>query len=569
MTTLTRAQIDHPPPVSNIRLDDLSNGPGLLPFRLGKTKIISHDHTFLQEIDLYTIQQLIDSQKLQLTDALNKIPNHKFNLFKHQAIHLSYKLNKISTQLKSFEPRRVKRGLINPLGTIIKSITGNLDNDDALRFENALKILQKNDQESSINYNKHISLYKEMTFQQTQVLSNLSSNQQKLVKAFSFLSNKTSTNSEEITIYSQLFQLFSILSENAQDLSYEISRLENILAFSRTHSMHHSILSINDLITMISKLKAMYSPDEILNLDLRYYYDIISLGSYYIDQRIVIVLKFPIMSPHTYNLYRICPVPNKNSKIILPPFPYIATNSKEFVYMEAECPKIDTWYICAQRASRQTRNQRDCIHHLIHKQEADASCNSIPVSLSKEALLELDSQHYIISFPKQTIVQMNCGQEEQHALQGSFLATVPRNCNIKTPEFTIVNIDDKLRGHAVEIITIPQESSSSSANQSPYYNLTTIDLNKLHNIQHQVMMEVPIKTDTIDFSSIYHTTIPIYIIVILGAAALSVICYLHKGRSGKLNLSHEMPEQTLSSPNSSRMSLQERKAATFALDIGK
>lgn len=570
---LTRAQADRPL-ASNIRLDNLSDGPGILPFKLGLTKIISHDHTFLQEINLDIIQRQIDLMHAQLTDAANKIPNQNFLLFKYQILHLFSKLNKTTLQLETFEPRRVKRGLFNPLGTFIKSISGNLDNDDALQFENALKILQKNDQELTFNLNRHISLYKEMTIQQTSILNNMSQNQQKLDKAISHIINMTNTDRERISQYAQLSQLFNMISENVQDLSDEISRLENILAFSRTNSMHHSLLSIQDLSFMISKLKAFYGSNSVLNLDIRYYYDLVSLGSYFADKKIVIVLKFPILSMSTYDLYRLCPVPNKHSEIILPSFPYLATNSREFVYMEAECPKIDTWYICKQKISHQTRTQRDCIYHLIYQQEIDDTCHPTPISLFKEALLELDSQHYVISFPKQTKVQISCGQEEHHLLQGSYLATIPRNCSIKTPEFTIANIDDKIRGHAVEIMTIPKESSITKK-QSLRYNLTTIDLNKLHNIQHQVLMEVPTMVDSLNLSNtpIYHTTIPLYGVIVFSTAALIIWYYYRQQRSEKWNPSTstniEMSGLSERSPPGSSTSIQERKAATFALNISK
>lgn len=500
-----------------------------------------------------------------MTDLTNRIPNSKFLYFKHHINQLFDKLNTTLLQLDTFEPRRSKRGLINPLGTFIKSITGNLDNEDALRLENALKTLQKDDKEISTNFNKHISIYKNLTLQQTKILEKISDNQKKLEKALSYMQNSSSISNERIILYAQLSQLFSILSENIQDLSLEMIRLENILAFSRTNSMHHSILSINDLVNMLSKLKNLYGSNSILDLDVRYFYNIIRLGTYFVDKKIVIVLKFPIMSPITYNLFKLCPVPNKKFEIILPPFPYIATNSQEFVYMEAECPKVDTWYICKQKVNHQTRTQDDCISKLIRHQEIDETCNPTKVYFTKEALLELDSQHYIISFPRKTKVQIFCEQEEHRLLEGSYLATIPRNCHIKTPEFTAVNIDDKLRGHAVEIMTFPAKSSNS-LEISPQYNLTTIDLNELHNIQHQVIMETPTKFESTNFSSMYHTTIPTYVITLLGAAVLIIVLlYIKKQR--KFIIPRDIEMGTMNQAASSDFA--QRKAATFSLDLGK
>lgn len=566
VTTSSRAQVNTQ---MDIRLDSLSDGPGILLFKLGDTKIISHDHTFLQEIDLDRIQEQVTLVQRQLTETSSNIPNHSFPFYKHKILYILDKLNKITQQLDSFKPRRVRRGLINPLGTFIKSVTGNLDNDDALKFENALKIIQKNDQQLSTSFNKHISIYKDLTLQQTQVLNNLTTNQKKLQSIVNYLLNASNSNREYVLHNARLSQVFDILSANAQDLLLEISRLENIIAFSYTNSMHHSLLSIRDLGNMVSKLKELYGSDSILSLEVRYYYDIIKLGSYFSDNRLVIVLKFPIIYPSTYDLYRLCPVPNTNSEIILPPLPYIAINSKEFVYMETECPKTETWYICEQKIIHQTRTQRDCISQLIHKQEVDKTCSRTAVKLTKEGLLELDSQHYIISFPRKTRVQTTCGAEKHRILTGSFLATIPRNCSIKATEFTIINIDDKVRGHAVEIMTLPKSLSLNSTKSLTHYNLTTINLDQLHNIQQQILTEIPTRLSTADSSSIYHTTIPTYSIVIFGAAALIILLYRHRRRVRSATPTNIELSTVNANSTSIAETLQDRRAATFALDISK
>lgn len=553
-----------------IRLDDLSDGPGILPFKLGSTKIISHDHTFLQEIDIDMISRQIDILQVQLTDLSNKLSNKNYSIFRHQILHLFNKLNKTALELETFEPRRAKRGLFNPLGSFIKSISGNLDNEDALRFENALNILQNNDQDISLKFNKHISLYKEMTLQQTQILNNLTSNQGKLYKAINLISSTVLSDKDLILQFSQISQLFSIVSENVQELSFEINRISNIIAFSRTNVMHHSILSVGNLRSMLSKLKELYNPSSLLNLDIRFYYDLISLGSYFIDKKIVIVLKFPIMSLQSYDLYKLCPVPNKKSEVILPPFPYMASNSQEFAYMEAECPKIDTWYICKQQLGHQIRTHSDCVFNLIYHQHT-ADCHPTSISLLKEALLELDSQHYVLSLPSEIRIKSSCRQENYEILKGSYLATIPRNCSIRTPEFTIVNSDDKSRGQPVEIMTFPESipMSADSKKQLPHYNFTTTDLNKLHNIQHQVLMDPPVDINSENLSSLYHTTIPTYVIVLLSALALFSLAYYMKRQLNRKQIVSLQSQEIEMASAVSTASTADKKAATFALNLRK
>lgn len=62
----------------------------------------------------------------------------------------------MSDQLLTFQGKRSKRGL-NGLGSIIKSVSGNLDYTDALKYENVIAILQKNENNLAIEINHQIS----------------------------------------------------------------------------------------------------------------------------------------------------------------------------------------------------------------------------------------------------------------------------------------------------------------------------------------------------------------------------------------------------------------------------
>lgn len=496
----------------------------------------------------------------QLVDTAHTLSNNSLLLFNIQIKFLHDKLNKILLQLETMKPGRVKRGLFNPLGTFIKSVSGNLDHADALRFETIMHDLKKNEGQISNKLNQHISLFKEFTLQQTLLLNNLTVNQLKLDKALRYVINLTTSHDERILRYTHLAQLFVILSDNIQELAGEISRLENILAFSRSISLHHSVISIRDIKNMISKLQHLYSSDQVIDLDLRYYYDIISLGSYYLDKKIVVVLKFPITLPTTFNLYKLCPVPNKENLVILPPYPYVATDLKEFVYTEAECPKIDKWHLCEQKLSHQIRSNLDCMGKLIKLQEIDETCQTTPISLSKEALLELDSRHYIISLPNPTKIQLFCGQEKHQLLHGSFLATVPKSCKIKSPEFTLANIDDKVNGIVVEITAFPRMTNYTQKIEQNYH-LTSIDLGTLNNIQRQITMESPVATDSANLSSLYHTTIPLYVIIValLSAGALLSAYIIRRMKTMGTASNNEVIE----------LSETDKRAATFAVNISK
>lgn len=102
-------------------------------------RLTTHYHTYLQYIDLDVIESKINSTYMQLETYKTRLTNETYLLFENQIDHLLTSLNKVNIQLKSLEPVRAKRGLVDGFGSIIKSITGNLDHSDAEHYDNLIK----------------------------------------------------------------------------------------------------------------------------------------------------------------------------------------------------------------------------------------------------------------------------------------------------------------------------------------------------------------------------------------------------------------------------------------------
>lgn len=75
------------------------------------------------------------------------------------------------SQLETFEANRARRGLVDGLGSVIKSVTGNLDYTDAMHYNQALKPLQDN--QNDLIHEFHISLTKNWTNQYSRVIDSM------------------------------------------------------------------------------------------------------------------------------------------------------------------------------------------------------------------------------------------------------------------------------------------------------------------------------------------------------------------------------------------------------------
>ncbi|KAL0894309.1 hypothetical protein ABMA27_014306 [Loxostege sticticalis] len=478
-----------------IRLESLDDGPGLLPFKLGPTRLITHYHTFLQRIQLNDIEDKILQLQTQVQTYETRLPNDTYSLYELQINYLNTKLNSALEQLHSLEPSRTKRGLIDGLGSVIKSISGNLDHSDAIKYNNAIQTLYNNENKISFELNNHISYSKEWMTKHFGVISKLVENQHIINSTLAFLMDKNSQHAESLTKFAKFAQLLAIISENVNDLLDELITLENTLAFIRASSTHHTMLKVEILSNMLVKLRKIYGRDSILDLELREFYDLIKPAYYFIDREIVLVFKFPIVT--------------KNA----------------FVYIEAECPKLSYGYLCEEDVNHQIRTVPDCIQHLISRQSLEKTCKLTNVTLHKEAMEKLDDQHYVISLPHLTKIHLTCGREDYTQLQGSYLVTLPVNCHLRTPEFTIINDNDEIKGNPLKIMKIPNIEMQTT--DSSHVNLHSIDLQSLHSIQDKIALQTPVQIDAPTTETLYHTTIPFYG-VLLSATVLIFVVMLRR-----------------------------------------
>lgn len=148
-----------------IQVQNLDSNPGILPFKLGEVSLKTATHTFLHYIDMNEINKQVletnkhyDDLKLlidQFSDDINRIT------LLNTCNSLNYELKLVNYKIRSLMPNlRTKRGLINPLGSLVKFISGNLDQQDAEEIHNHLKELENNENKIINKFNNHLSLSK-------------------------------------------------------------------------------------------------------------------------------------------------------------------------------------------------------------------------------------------------------------------------------------------------------------------------------------------------------------------------------------------------------------------------
>lgn len=149
----------------------MNDNPGILPLKLGNAQNKIDTWKFIQVFDITNlIQQFNEIQnqyfriKIAFENNTNVSKTYKYNFY--NSYNLANLLQtKINIQIKQINPlygannNRYKRGLIDGLGSIIKSITGNLDQYDAEKYNKAIENLSDNQLKIKTIIKNQISMF--------------------------------------------------------------------------------------------------------------------------------------------------------------------------------------------------------------------------------------------------------------------------------------------------------------------------------------------------------------------------------------------------------------------------
>lgn len=518
-----------------VRIQNLDNNPGILPFKLGTAKIKIATHTFLHYINLTALQNQIDSityQYEKLEDIINSSETeHKLPLFETYK-HLSYEVNVVNQKLKSISPaNRQKRGLINPLGSLVKYITGNLDQQDAKEINNNILELE-NKQNKIINkVNKQISLTSSLMTNINQTMTVVSKNQKAIENKINEIANDLQQTKSNYVHYLEIHEIMDQIKLNLDSLLNFLNDIENAISFASLKTLHHSIIPQNELKEIVKEFHNSHHNTQLLFKQNEYlnYYEVVETNVFAIENRIVFSLDFPLVHSDTFEYYHLYSVPNKNQSIIIPPSTYLTLSTDLYQYQNEECIDLKPNYFCKNNNLLPIHENPDCITALLTLSNKLDQCQQVPVHIQKAMMEEIDSAHYIGIFPEEQRIQTNCVENEVSSMMGTHLFTVPPKCSIKTPKYEYKNEKDIFHGHPVTLDEI--KSVTIPVSKTKKIKLEKIPLDKLHELQLQSSTE-----DFLEFTKIHQNTYINWLPWILITAVL-IGCIYFAIKNNKMKIS--------------------------------
>lgn len=397
-------------PSQGLVIHDLTNHHGHHAHPLGIGKIISHYHQFYNFINISNIEReyrklLVNHVVVEYNNGIiNESLSSLSNILLINCLRIEDHLNKLKVH------NRTKRGLVNAVGSIIKFITGNPDATDAKMYEENIKLLFKNQDSIIKQVNKFVSFANHISDRYRQNIDIITQNIEKTNKEFSKLNNIIDLNIR----LQYLIHVSNILLTILDDIN-------DIITLSRNGIVSTRIANSSEIERIIDHLKLIYKPDELLPFSKFHLFQILSNSKIKIavtEDTIICILLVPILNPNTYRLTHIYPIPNIESKVLLPPARYFLFDGIHHFWTNNECIAYENLYIC------ESLIENHCNAVL------PVNCTFATAKNNYKLYEQLEDSTILVDFKENTTIIEQCSDIRYFVVQFSNIVFSTNNCKI-------------------------------------------------------------------------------------------------------------------------------------------
>ncbi|CAB3238648.1 unnamed protein product [Arctia plantaginis] len=383
----------------------------------------------------------------------------------------------------------IKRGLINPAGSIIKAITGNMDNEDAIRYDNLINNIQSKQNVMS----SKITLISEMVDTFVNITNSTRNNfiiLEKTIKEIEEILNKTQFQ----RIKNLVLNTYNLLTHNFQVLLTRLDEVDTAVSFSRVNILHQSILDTNELFKIlkdIEKTDRLAFPVTITNLvNIEHCIDI---KAYVKGKQITFIMTVPTVQLDVYNYYTLHPFPMYNpnlnlSFLITPKHSHILAKGLKLVSLSQTCREIDEGKFLCYESNVSFEEETTCIKDLMTFSAKIMSCRPLPVNASDIKIKYIQPNSWLIYAGFSTFLTEDCDSEtSQRSVMGTYIITLDNACEVKLGKITL----RQRRLQAAEMdfrstptIHLPSIIAPEDIKLRSTINLDEIDLENLQILSH-------------------------------------------------------------------------------------
>jgi hypothetical protein len=374
---------------------------------------------------------------------------------------------------------RAKRGLINGIGSLAKSLFGTLDYEDAEYYDNMIDKLNSNERNVIELVKEQINIVASTIENFNQTVSSFRTNEFKFNKNIEYLnkyihdSNDRFSHIESIeTLHVHLLSLFQLINE----LETQLETIISSILFAKTNSIHPSIITPEQIFKELVKTPP-YLPKGVeypVTLEIQNIHKLLDLSQvqiYHSDDKLIFKISIPLTDNTIFNLYNLLPLPTSIGTSFISIHPknkYLAYSESKTQYSLLD--SIDNCKLLSKQSFICPYN------HMIYSGHAKPSCETLLLTAS--------------SIPKSCLLQQTHGPLNMwHRLwtknRWIFVLTKPMsltiNCDSRVNDLKLANVGiltlgPNCKGYSPEVLLISENVNSSEVNViTPNINIAKDD----------------------------------------------------------------------------------------------
>lgn len=347
---------------------------------------------------------------------------------------------------------RSRRAWVAGVGSVMKHIFGTLSEDDGIRYDEAITALQNNVKKSASLIRENILVTNSVISSFNKTVYNIKANEDNLNEAINKLSILTQdlfNNTRDIEYQSHLNVIINSLETTILTLSFQLNDIIDAILFSSQNILHPAIVAPQQLHReLIDSSKYLPSNLELpTTLDISSIHFILNISqivSYYINEKIIFVIRVPLVSVNAFSLFHVMslpvshnPVNPKSFSMIIPSYKYLAMTKDKSQYCNLEdldqCKRMnhDT-YICDVSTVYASDAKLSCESELITKvvNQLPSSCKTEIINGNLNIWKSIKNNKWIFVQSQPIKLSVDCigSPLREHIILGTGVLQIPPGC---------------------------------------------------------------------------------------------------------------------------------------------
>lgn len=366
---------------------------------------------------------------------------------------LERKLGELEYKFEIIKPSvRSKRGIINGLGSVIKFISGNLDQEDLDRINDKINNISNTNNNLATAINGQVSINDKLINKINNITDYINTHQY-IIKEFL---KDQSSQMNGVNTELRYLQAIDRISDNIDELLRQLSEIHDSIIFAKLGIIPRYVLHPGEM----NSIKNYMRKQNVNIISSEHIYEILKLDAFYKDNDIILDIKIPNFINTTFTLYHLNVIPINLTKVPKIPSRYVLSKGDAIRYLDRICTKVEDQFIC----ENSPEEKNSCILKLIEGED-DANCETTPY-IPKSTVELIEPGHLLVATKEPKHLKNTCGRKNRFIV-GAVLINF-KNCSVTIEDQTFTN-KKKVSIESFKLIAnlvVPEGTNTSSTLES-------------------------------------------------------------------------------------------------------